>query len=109
MRDGFPEVVRDERRRQPQHAPPAATELAVTSRVGRATSGVTFAVHLNHEPPRWDREVRDVPPDDVLAADDNAEPPATELTEERLFRRQQRGQFSGSAAKTWASNHALAR
>lgn len=89
-RDGFPEVLGHELSRQPQHAPPAAPELAVAPRVRHAASGVIRTIHFNHEPTRGDRQVCDVPANDVLATDHHAELPAAELPEERFFRGRRR-------------------
>ncbi|GMV27786.1 MAG: hypothetical protein AMXMBFR58_38170 [Phycisphaerae bacterium] len=47
-RDGFREVLRDQPGRQPQHAPPATTQLAVAPRVSPRHRCGVFPSMLNH-------------------------------------------------------------
>lgn len=48
--NGLGHIPRDERRRQPQHAPLAALELAIPPRIRHAPSNVVRTIDFDHEP-----------------------------------------------------------
>jgi len=62
-------------------------EVGVTLRVEPRTIPVHATIHLDHEPRLGGGEVYDVPPDDHLAAEGDAQAPAAQRGPEALLRR----------------------